>query len=110
MLTQYVKDREGRRIGCLVATAPNKIGWSKVHKTSDRFDRSKALNIALGRSEKPYVFELDPSAPVSGIVAMNVETGHTENVHTAIVKAMPRFSALIKKHFKTDDIPSIQER
>lgn len=104
MLIQYVKDKSGRRVGCLVAKGRHNIGWSKVHAHKDKFDRVKAVEIAEGRADKSYKFDWDNSAPVSGVSARNLNTGHTENIHSLVALAFGPFYERVERHFKTDAV------
>ena len=65
MIYQYIKNKKGQLIGCVVAVNRNKIGWSKCRTTygiekvnginypvaPDKFDKKKALEIAVGRAK-----------------------------------------------------------
>jgi hypothetical protein len=50
-LIEYIKDKNGKRIGVVVGVAANCVGWS-LCKKCDRFDREMALTIAVGRAWK----------------------------------------------------------
>ena len=64
MLTKYVRDERGKRVGVVVATGKTNVGWSLCHRT-DRWDRAKALTIAEGRAingsskEIPHTVQYD---------------------------------------------------
>lgn len=57
-LKQLVRDRNGQPRGMVVATVINdtiRFGWSHTNtKAGDRFDKCKALTIALGRAENGW--------------------------------------------------------
>jgi len=54
-LVQFVRDRKGQPRGMVVATVIDdqiRIGWSYTNtKLGDRFNKSRALQIALGRAK-----------------------------------------------------------
>lgn len=58
MLTQFVRDRKGQPRGMVVATVINgnvRFGWSHTNvKAGDRFDKRKAVTIAVGRAENGW--------------------------------------------------------
>ena len=52
MLIEYVKNRKGRRIGVVVATAKEEIGYSLANeKAGDKFNSELGLAIAVGRAK-----------------------------------------------------------
>lgn len=55
-LVHYVKNDKGQRIGCVVAIGAELVGWSQCNKKdrsgSKRFDKQKALSLAIKRAEK----------------------------------------------------------
>lgn len=55
MLTQFVRDRKGQPRGMVIATVIDneiRFGWSYTNtKAGDRFNKSRAIQIALGRAE-----------------------------------------------------------
>lgn len=57
-LKQLVRDRDGQPRGMVVATVIDgtvRLGWSHTNtKAGDRFDKRKALTIALGRAENGW--------------------------------------------------------
>jgi hypothetical protein len=57
-LKQLVRDRNGQPRGMVVATVIDgtiRFGWSHTNtKAGDRFDKCKALTIALGRAENGW--------------------------------------------------------
>ena len=57
-LKQLVRDRNGQPRGMVVATVIDdtiRLGWSHTNtKAGDRFDKCKALTIALGRAENGW--------------------------------------------------------
>lgn len=52
MLVQYVKNKHGQRIGCVVALSEHQIGWSLCKVKLDKFSKDKAIQIAKGRAER----------------------------------------------------------
>ena len=67
MLVKYLRDKKGRRCGCVVAkveivktwdgveygeTPSIVLGWSRCNLKEDKWDKNLALKIALGRLEK----------------------------------------------------------
>ena len=52
MIYSYVRDKDRRKIGVVVAVAKNALGWSLCHKGLDKFDKEFGLKIAVGRAEK----------------------------------------------------------
>jgi hypothetical protein len=51
IICQYVNDRKGRRVGCVVGVGRGQIGWSLCNlKSGDRFDKETARNLAIGRA------------------------------------------------------------
>lgn len=56
MLTEFIKDKRGNRVGVVVAIDKNAIGWSVVNtKLGDEYSEKTAMNIAIGRAEKGSV-------------------------------------------------------
>lgn len=51
MLVKYIRDNAKRPIGCVVAVAPDAVGWSVCHP-NDEFDKRRAVEIARGRAER----------------------------------------------------------
>ena len=55
MLTQFVRDRKGQPRGMVIATVIDneiRFGWSYTNtKAGDRFNKTRAIQIALGRAE-----------------------------------------------------------
>lgn len=49
MLVQYVRDKNGNPVGCVVATSCNMVGWSMLRK-GDTFNKDMAKRIASGRA------------------------------------------------------------
>lgn len=99
MLIKFVKDNRGRRVGCLVGTKEG-IGWSKVHSRKDKFDREKAVAIALGRSKRGYCIEI---LGRTGNATAQYGERHTEQVATAIVKELPSFASRCNAYFHKDN-------
>ena len=54
MLVKYIRDNAKRPIGCVVAVAPDAVGWSVCHP-NDPFNKQRAMEIARGRAEKGSV-------------------------------------------------------
>ena len=73
MIHQYIKGKNGQLIGCVVAINREKVGWSKCRTTygiqmvngikypvgPDKFDKKKALEIAIGRATRNPVYDLN---------------------------------------------------
>lgn len=51
MLVKYVRNNKNSKIGVVVATGRDRVGWSMCHRL-DKFDKAKALKIAKGRAER----------------------------------------------------------
>lgn len=73
MLTQFVRDRKGQPRGMVVATVIDntiRFGWSFANtKAGDRFDKCKAITIALGRAENGWGPKT--KVPVSTVKVLN---------------------------------------
>jgi len=55
ILVKFIRKGHGRLVGAIVATGTKQIGWSvcsKVDRPGGKFDKQKAIAIALGRSLK----------------------------------------------------------
>lgn len=55
ILVKFIRKGHGRLVGAIVASGKNQIGWSvcsKVDRIDGKFDKQKAISIALGRSLK----------------------------------------------------------
>lgn len=55
ILVKFIRKGHGRLVGAIVATGSKQIGWSicnKVDRPGGKFDKQKAISIALGRSLK----------------------------------------------------------
>jgi len=56
MIKEFVKNKNGEKIGVLVATSIDDfevgIGWSKVHTQLDKFNKERGEEIAIGRAIK----------------------------------------------------------
>ena len=55
MLVKYVRNKKKKKIGVLVATGRDQVGWSLCRKT-EKFDSNKGIDIAMIRTksdEKP---------------------------------------------------------
>lgn len=53
ILVKFIRKGHGRLVGAVVASGKNQIGWSicnKVDRLDGKFDKQKAISIALGRS------------------------------------------------------------
>lgn len=59
MLVEYVRNKENRKVGVVVALDDHSIGWSKIRESNfykgryvniDKFDKKRALEIAVGRA------------------------------------------------------------
>lgn len=59
MLVEYVRNKENRKVGVVVALDNHSIGWSKIRESNyykgryvniDTFDKKRALEIAVGRA------------------------------------------------------------
>jgi hypothetical protein len=62
MLTHFVKDRRGRRVGVVVALSRDQIGWSKCNMNLDRYNEEFGMDVAIDRARKrpQLVAKLDP--------------------------------------------------
>lgn len=49
-LITYVRGTNGRRVGLVVATGRDRIGWSTCNVDKDIFDKELGLKIAVSRS------------------------------------------------------------
>lgn len=78
MIIQYLRDKKGARIGVLVGTQVG-VGWSKVHKSKDKFNRDLGITIAKGRANS-----------VCQMVG----------VPTAVTKELPKFFDRCNRYFK----------
>jgi len=57
MLIKYVRDKNHRRIGVVVAIDKNRIGWSKCNfSMGDKFNKDRGKFIAKKRAEK-YIYD-----------------------------------------------------
>lgn len=97
MILEYVRDKNGRRVGYLLGTTEG-IGWSKHHRTLDRFDRRLGFDIAEGRAREKYTFWPSPLA-LSGLVAVS-EKGNIVQVHKLVAAALPKFQERYATYFK----------
>jgi len=55
VLVKFIRKGHGRLVGAIVATGTKQIGWSvcnKADRPGGKFDKQKAIAIALGRSLK----------------------------------------------------------
>ena len=55
VLIKFIRKGHGRLIGAVVATGTKQIGWSvcsKIDRPGGKFDKQKAIEIAIGRSLK----------------------------------------------------------
>jgi hypothetical protein len=55
ILIKFIKKNRGQLVGVVVASGPKQIGWSvcnKADRPGGRFNKQKAIEIALGRSLK----------------------------------------------------------
>lgn len=72
-LKQLVRDRKGQPRGIVIATVIDgtiRFGWSHTNtKAGDRFDKCKALTIALGRAENGWGPKTN--VPVSTVKILN---------------------------------------
>lgn len=72
-LVQFVRDRKGQPRGMVVATVIDnqiRIGWSYTNtKLGDRFNKSRALQIALGRVENGQSSNVKTPHSVSKVIA-----------------------------------------
>ena len=55
MLVEFVRDKNGHRVGVVVAVGSETVGWSayntKVERmVGNKFDRKRAIDIAMGRA------------------------------------------------------------
>jgi hypothetical protein len=53
MLVRFIRNKNGQRVGAVVAICEDgvvKTGWSKCNTKLDKFDREMALKIAVGRA------------------------------------------------------------
>ena len=46
---QFIKNRKGNLVGCVLAVDKDQIGWSMCNKR-DRFSKDRAIKIAIGRA------------------------------------------------------------
>lgn len=67
-LVKYVRDENGHRIGLIVATSKNNIGWSSRNK-KDAWDSKKAYLIANNRAAKGWK-AVPPKAIAEAIAKM----------------------------------------
>ena len=71
MLTQFVRDRKGQPRGMVVATVIDNsicVGWSYTNtKAGDRFNKQRAIQIALGRAEYGWGREVEIPYAVSKV-------------------------------------------
>lgn len=95
MLIEYVKNKQNKRVGVVVALnskdigQPN-IGWSRCN-WRDKFDKKKALSIAIGRAEKRPLLS-DNSYMQEDIMCL---------VPSSMVEAIEKMRVRMKKYFKT---------
>lgn len=59
MLIEYLRDKNGSPVGVVVALGKEDIGWSLCNKR-DRFNKQRALEIAVGRSYKRNISDTKP--------------------------------------------------
>lgn len=85
-LIQYIRDVNKKPIGVVVAVDRNKIGWSLCHK-DDKWDREKALKIAIGRA-----WSIDCSDTL-----VKIPYRHFDNVSHIITKMLNRASIYYKQ-------------
>lgn len=73
-LVQYLRDRKGRKVGCLLAYRDPahgalRVGWSRCHVGRDNFDRGLAVTKAFDRAVPIDELDLD-AAPHSARAAL----------------------------------------
>lgn len=87
----YTRDQKGAPTGLLIALPSKRpgskyhIGWSKTKVSEDRFNKSRAVQIAVGRLE---------AAENEGVEILEAKMPHQ------IRKILPKFQERCKRYFK----------
>ncbi len=92
-LVQYVRNRKNQKIGVVVATDKERLGWSLCCKT-DRFDKERGLQIAIGRATKFEMKHLDSMYQYE-----HYKTAVPDSVRPTIIKVLKRAKVYYKEGY-----------
>lgn len=90
MITEYVKDKKGNKIGFMIGFRSEEgplIGYSKYNASREveRFNKDKAMKIAIGRAFSPKYI-------------------HSIEVPFSMVSPLHKFAKRCEKYFKSSPI------